>query len=47
MNIETHSLPAQSTLGAIVESVARLEVVSKAELNSGDCVQVTTRNQPT
>ena len=42
MNTDTHSLPAQRTLGAIVENAARLKEVSKAELNFGDCVQVTT-----
>ena len=44
MNTDTHSLPALRTLGAIVENTARLKAVSKAELNFGDCVQVTTRN---
>jgi len=44
MNTNTHSFPAQRTLGAIVESAARLREVSKTELNSGDCVQVTTRH---
>jgi hypothetical protein len=44
MNTDTHTIPAQRTLGAIVESAARLKEVSKAELNFGDCVQVTTRN---
>jgi hypothetical protein len=44
MNTATHTLPAQRTLGAIVESAARLNEVSKADLYSGDCVQVTTRH---
>lgn len=37
-------LRASCTLDSIVESATRLKEVSKAELNSGDCVQVTTRN---
>jgi len=44
MHTATYTAPAHCTLGAIVESAARLKEVSKAELNFGDCVQVTTRN---
>ena len=40
MDTETNSLH----LRAIIDSAKRLEVVKKAELNSGDCVQITTRN---
>ena len=44
MNTDIHSLPALRTLGAVVDNAARLKEVRKAELNLGDCVQVTTRN---
>jgi hypothetical protein len=44
MDTDTHTTPAQRTLSSLVESAARLKEVSKAELNLGDCVQVTTRN---
>ncbi len=44
MNTATHTFRARRTLGAIVERAARLRELSRAELRSGDCVQVITRN---
>ena len=43
MNTDTNSSPAV-TLEAIAENATRLEAVSKAELNFGDYVRITTRN---
>jgi hypothetical protein len=44
MNTDTHTIPTPCTLSSLVKSAARLKEVSKADLNLGDCVQVTTRN---
>ena len=44
VNTNTNLVREQRNLRAIADSAKRLEVVKKAELDCGDCVQITTRN---